>query len=198
MTKAFRSIAVFAVLALASSAFGQSNKSLTLSGNNCSATAATLAVTASGLVRAAAGNGGIQFWTVDNAGGTLTVNCLIDVAKRLGSSAKITSIEFMYGMQATAPTAIAAMAVNTVAHATPGAAAAGTVATAGGVKTVTPSVLQFAATTTGQCYNERVSFATPIQFVDGMTLTIEHAFTFGAATGTLQVCGIQVNYTDPQ
>lgn len=195
----FRGVTIAALLLVVSVlGFAQSNKSVFLPGNVCSATPATLAVTASGLVRAAAGNGGVQFWTIDNAGGTLTINCKIDVANRIGSSAKITSLSFFYGNQATAATAVAAAVVSSVAYTTPGGAAAGTVATAGGVKTVVPAVLQFAATTTGQCYNERISFATPLQYTDGKSFTFEQAFTFGAATSTLQVCGIQINYTDPQ
>lgn len=186
-------------LALSSvSLLAQANKTIFLAGQNCSGTAATLAITASGLVRAAAGNGAIQFFTVDNAGGTLTVNCPIDVATRIGSSARITSVNVFYGTQATAPTSAATPVVNSVQlTTTPGSTTAvGTVAAAGGVLTVTPTSALVTATTTGTCYNERISFGTPIAAQPSRRFTVEQVFTFGAATGTVQICGIQVNYTD--
>jgi len=189
---------VFAVLALAAVAFGQSNHSIMISATNCSGTAATLAITANGQQRAAAGNGAIRFFTTDNAGGTVTVNCDLSeaFANRLGSSARITSIEFFYGVQTTAISSIATAVISSVQLATSGAAAAGTVASAGGSLTVTPAVLQLTVTTTGQCFNETIRFGTPIAGRDGRRITFEQVFTFGAAVSTLQICGIQVNYID--
>lgn len=188
--------AVILLAAFAVAGFGQSNRSIWLTGLRCSATPTTLAVTASGLRGAATGNGGIQFWTVDNATGTLRVTCPIEIALRLGSGSTINSVDLYYGMQTTAPTAMAAAVVNTVAYPTAGAAASGTVASAGGSLTVSPAVLQITATTTGVCYHEHIVFGTAYTPVPDKQLTVEHTFTFGANTGTIEICGIQVNYTD--
>ncbi len=190
-------VVIFAVLALSSSVFGQSNQSLVMDASACSGTAATLAITANGVQRAAAGNGAIRFFTTDNAGGTVTVDCDITAAfaSRMGSSARITSINFFYGVQTTAISSIATPVMSFVQLASPGAAAAGTVATAGGSLTVTPSVLQLTVTTTGQCFNERIGFGTAIAAKPFRRVTFEQVFTFGAAISTLQICGIQVNYT---
>jgi hypothetical protein len=192
-----KSLVLISVLA-ALSAFGQSNKTTWIDPANCSGTATTLAITANGQVRAAAGNGAIRFFTTDNAGGTVAVNCDLSsaFANRIGSSARITSVEFFYGVQTTAISSIATAVVSFVQLATSGAAAAGTVSTAGGSLTVTPAVLQLTTTTTGQCFNEKVSMGTPIAARDARRVTFEQVFTFGMAISTLQICGIQVNYTD--
>ena len=197
MIKSVRSLAVFAILALSSAAFGQSNKSFMVSPEHCQMTAATTSFSAGpALVRAAANNLVLQ-GTTDTTAGTATVTCNIAVAMRYGSSAKITSVEVFYGVQTTAISSIAAATVSTVSMASPGAAAAGTVASAGGSLTVTPGTLQKTTTTTGQCFNERISFGTPIKLVDGQKLSIEQAFTTAGSTATvLQVCGVQVNYVD--
>jgi hypothetical protein len=186
------------LLILAGSLFAQSNKTAWIDPANCSGTAATLAITANGQQRAAAGNGAIRFFTTDNAGGTVTVNCDLTVAfaTRIGGSGRITSVEFFYGVQTTGISSIAAPVVSFVQLATSGAAAAGVVTTAGGALTVTPAVLQLTVTTTGQCFNEKVSMGTPIAPRDGRRVTFEQVFTFGAAISTLQICGVQVNYTD--
>lgn len=191
---------VFALVALAAPAFGQSNKSLILDPSACQATAATTAVT-NVLVRAAAGNLVFQS-TTNTTAGTVTLTCDISVALRLGGIGKINSVNIFYGVQTTALSSVAAASFQRVTYANStaaGAAAAGTVSSAlGGTLTVTPTALQLTTTTTGQCFNQMVRFGTPITPNGNSKITYEQVFTVAGTSATvLQVCAIQVNYTEP-
>lgn len=188
----------FVALSLAGSMFAQSNKSLMASGANCSGFPTTLAITAQGQRRAAAGNGAIRFFTTDNATGTVIVDCDLTelFASRIGSSARITSVDLFYGFVTNPATVNAATVANFVTLPTSGAAAAGTVSAAGGVLTATPAVLQLTATTSGQCFHEKITFGTPIAGSDRRRVILSKTFTFGAAITTIEICGIQLNYID--
>lgn len=197
------SASVFALVLLAGSAFGQSNKTVMLDVSACQMTAATTAFTAGpALARAAAGNIVLQ-GTINSTSGTITLTCPLSVALRLGSIGRINSVNIFYGMQTTGMASIAAATFQRVTYANStaaGAAAAGTVSSAlGGSLTVTPTALQVTTTTTGQCFNEMVRFGTPFALNGNSEVTLEQVFTTngsGSTTTIFQVCAIQVNYTE--
>lgn len=168
----------------------------------CGSLATTTATTDNGMVPAATGNVVHQF-TTNGTGGTTQITCDISPGSRLtaGKGAVLTDVEFLYGVQTTAISSIAAATVKTVtypASTAAGVAAAGTVAAAGGTYTVTPTTLQKTTTTTGQCFNEKVSFGTPVAVnTDNQVLTFDQVFTNSAATTVYQVCGLMVHYYVP-
>ena len=196
---------VIALVAFAGSAFAQSNKSVMLDVSACQMTPTTTAFTAGpALLRAAAGNI-VLSGTINTTSGTITLTCPLSIALRLGSAqAKINSINIFYGLQTTALASIAAPTFQRVTYANStaaGAAAAGTVSAAlGGTQTQTPTALQLTTTTTGQCFNEMIRFAVPFNLLGNSEVTLEQVFTTnggGSTATTFQICGIQVNYTEP-
>jgi hypothetical protein len=162
--------------------------------SNCFLTATTTAFsTGPALVRAAANNI-VLSGTTNTTAGTIAATCDITFGGRttsgLGFQAK--SVSLLYGVQTTALSSIAAATVSTVSYPAPGGAASGTVGGVGGTYTVTPSTLQTAVTTSGQCYNENVAFSTPFTFTDKTKISLDQVFTTSAAVTTLQVCGLIV------
>jgi hypothetical protein len=174
-----------------------------ISGVNCGVLAATTTTTDNGMVPVATNNVVHQF-TTNATGGTSQITCDIPFDSHLdaGKGIVVTDVELFYGAQTTAISSIAAATVKTVtypASTAAGVAAAGTVATAGGTYTVTPTTLQKATTTTGQCYDEKIAFGTPIALnTDNQKLTFEQVFTNSAAATVYQVCGLLVHYYVPQ
>lgn len=204
MTPIKRSLAsVFALVLLAGSAFGQSNKTFMLDLGSCTMTAATTAFTAGpAMVRVAANNTVLQ-GTTNSTSGTITLDCDINVPLRLGSIGKINSINVFYGLQTTNLASIGAAGLASVTYANStaaGAAAKGTVSSAlGGSITQTPTALQLTTTTTGQCFNEGLRFGTPLVPAGNSKFTLEQVFTTAGAGSTVtvfQICAIQVNYTE--
>ena len=158
------------------------------------------ALTAPALVRAASSNSVLQLVTT-GAANTTDVVCDFTPPSRLTSGKGITinSIGYLFGYQTTALTSIGTAAVNSITYAAPGSAA-GTVAAAGGSLTPvgginhgTPPVV----TTTGQCYNEGLTFGTPYAVVtDRVRLVWQNTFVQSAASATtMQICGTMVYYT---
>jgi len=168
----------------------------------CGSLATTTTTTDNGMVPAATNNVVHQF-TTSGTGGTTELTCDLTLPSRItaGKGAVLTDVEFLYGAQTTAISSIAAATVKTVtypASTASGDAAAGTVAAAGGTYTVTPSTLQKSTTTTGQCYNEKVAFGTPIPVnTDNQVVTFDQVFTNSAAATVYQVCGLLVHYYVP-
>ena len=156
-----------------------------------SITATTTSCSSQGLVRAAANNT-VYSCTTNTTAGTLTTNWDISFEGRTtsGLGFQVTSIELLYGVQTTALSSIAAATLATITYPAAGGAASGTVAAVGGTLTVTPTTLQTATTTSGQCYHESLSLQTPITLADMTRLNVEQAFTTAGSTATtLQVCG---------
>jgi hypothetical protein len=168
---------------------------------NCAELATTTAIsTGPAMVRAAAGNAVLSA-TTNTTGGTIAVTCQIPFATRTtaGYGWKILDVSLAYGVQTTALTSIAAATVNTIAYPAAGAAAAGTVtSTAGGTLTVTPGTLQLTTTTSGQCFNEKLTFGTPLLLnADTTGFSVDQVFTTAGTTATtLQICGVWVHYTN--
>ena len=155
-----------------------------------------------GIVRAAAGNHVLQISTTA-AANTTQLDCDISPPSRLttGKGVTITGAQVYYGYQTTALTTITGPVVNTVTLPATGAAAAGTVASAGGSLTVTNGTSHStpgAVTTTGQCYSENVLFGTPVTINSStVRLTLEEQFAQSAAAATvLQICGVAVFYNN--
>lgn len=184
--------------------YGLANGIAWVPASNCWMTATTTAFSpAVALVRAAAGNQVLN-GTTNSTAGTVTVDCDISGTESelfgYPGGVTITGVSLLYGDQTTALSSIATVVIDTVtypASTAAGAAAAGTVAAAGGTLTVTPTTLQLTTTTTGQCFNEFVSFGTPYQVsTNNQRLTLEQVFTTAGSTATtLQVCGLEIYFT---
>jgi hypothetical protein len=159
------------------------------------------ALSAPSMVRAAAGNTVLQL-TTTAAANTTIVTCDFTPPSRLlaGAGIVINNIEVLFGYQTTALTSIGTLTPTSVTYPAPGGAAAGTVAAAGGILTVTPGTdhaTPGAVTTTGQMYNELIAFGTPVQVVTDRTrYTWANSFVQTAAAATiLQIGGTIVHYT---
>ena len=155
------------------------------------------------LVRAAAGNL-VLAGTISSTAGTVTVDCPARIPTNIApanSEILVTGVSLLYGVQTAAITSIATILVDSVTYPTStaaGAAAAGTVGTTAlGTLTVTPTTLQLTTTTSGQCFNETATGATPFVWnTNNMNLDIEQVFTLPVTTTpTLQVCGAQVYFS---
>lgn len=177
--------------------------SVFISGALCGSKSTTTTTTDNGMVTAATGNVVHQF-TTNTTAGTVELTCELPLGGRAdaGTGGVVTGVELLYGVQTTAMSSIAAATVKTVtypASTTAGVAAAGTVAAAGGTYTVTPGTLQLTTTTTGQCFNEKVSLGTPVALnTDNQKLTIDQVFTTAGTSATvLQVCGLKIYYYTP-
>ena len=168
----------------------------------CGKLASTVTTTDNGMVPAATGNV-VHQWTTNTTAGTTEITCALLPATYQGTGKGIivTAVDFLYGAQTTAISSIAAATIQTVTYAastSSGAAAAGTVATAGGSLTVTPTVLQLATTTSGLCYNEKLVFGTPFYAnTDNVSLSFDQVFTNSAAATVYQSCGLEVYYDQP-
>lgn len=115
----------------------------------------------------------------------------------IGKGATINNIQVFYGVQTTALTSITSPTLSTVTYPASGAAAGATVAAAGGALTLNPVSLQLTTTTSGQCFSENISLATPVLInTDLQRLVLEQLFNQSAAAATqLQVCGVIVHYS---
>ena len=166
----------------------------------CGSLATTTTTTDNGMVPAATGNVVHQF-TTNTTGGTTEFTCPFNVPSPLLNSAKgvvITDVEFLYGVQTTAISSIAAATVKSVTYPAVGGAAAGTVAGAGGTIAALPASLQKATTTTGLCYSEGLTMGTPIfAQTDNQSFAVDQVFTNSAAATVYQLCGIEVHYHIP-
>jgi hypothetical protein len=146
------------------------------------------------LVRAAANNI-VLSGTTNTTAGTVAVTCDVTFAGRTtsGLGFQANAVSFLYGVQTTALSSIAAATVSTVTYPSAGSSASGTVGSAGGSYTVTPTTLQLATTTSGQCYNEKVAFGTPFTYTDKTKVSFDQVFTTAGSTATtLQICGLIV------
>lgn len=152
-----------------------------------------------GINFAATGNAVLQVLTTSAASVT-KLDCDVTPPTRSssGKGVTVTGLQLFYGAQTTAFNAITAPTVQTVTYAATGGSSQGTVATAGGSLSVTPATLQLATTTTGQCYSENISFATPVSLNTALQrLTLEQIFNQNtAAVQTVQICGVQVFYNN--
>lgn len=158
-------------------------------------------LSAPSLVIAATGNTVLQL-TTTAAANTTTINCDFTPPSRLtaGKGITINNIDYLFGYQTTALTSIGTAGVNSITYGAAGAAAAGTVAAAGGAITVTAGTnhgTPGSVTTSGQCYNERLAFGTPIVVeTDNQRFTWQNTFVQSAAAATvMQLCGTVVHYT---
>jgi hypothetical protein len=162
--------------------------------SNCFMTPTTTSFTTGpALVRVGA-NQLVYAGTTNSTAGTIALTCDITFGGRTtsGLGFQATGVSLYYGMQGTAMSSIAAATVATLTMASAGGSAAGTVASVGGTYTVTPSTLQTATTTSGQCYNEQVAFGTPFTYANNTKVSFDQVFTTSAAATTLQICGLKV------
>jgi hypothetical protein len=155
-------------------------------------------------VRAQASNTVYQV-TTSAAASALTLTCdVIPPALRTtaGKGVSITGIQVLYGIQTTALSSVSASATpfSTITYPTVGAAAAGTVAAITGNAVFAPVLAsaQLTTTTSGQCFNQTVTPASPIA-VNSQTqrVTFEEVFNSTAGTATVyQICGVNVLYNN--
>lgn len=163
---------------------------------NCGSKATTTTTTDNGMVPAATGNVVHQF-TTNATGGTTQITCVFNLPGRTtaGKGVLVTDVSLLYGVQTTAISSVAAATVKTVTYPAGGTGTAGgTVAQAGGTLTVVPASLDTATTTTGQCYNESLTFATLVGIDNLKSLSVDQVFTNSAAATVYQVCGLIVHY----
>lgn len=163
---------------------------------NCGKLAATTTTTDNGMVPVATGNVVHQF-TTNATGGTTQITCVINFPGRTtaGKGLLITDVSLLYGVQTTNISSIAPATVQTVTYPAAGTGtAAGTVASAGGSLTVSPGTLDLNITTTGQCYNENLAFATLVGTDNLKSLSVDQVFTNSAAATVYQICGLIVHY----
>jgi hypothetical protein len=161
----------------------------------CFMTPATTAFTSGpALVRTGANNQVLQAVTNTTAG-TVSLTCDVTFAGRTtsGLGFQATDIELFYGVQGSAFSSIAAATVATVTFPTPGGAASSSVGGVGGTYTVTPTTLQTATTTSGNCYDEKVAFGTPFTYNNYAKVSFDQVFSTSAAATTVQICGVLVH-----
>lgn len=161
----------------------------------CFMTAATTAFTsAPALVRTSANNQVLQAVTNTTAG-SVSLTCDVTFGGRTtsGLGFQATDIELFYGVQGTAFSSIAAATVATVTFPTAGGSASSTVSSAGSPYTVTPTTLQTATTTSGNCYDEKVAFGTPFTYNNNGKVSFDQVFSTSAAATTVQICGVLVH-----
>jgi hypothetical protein len=164
----------------------------------CLVTAGTGTVgTAYGTLRTAANETTGQMTVGASGNGTFLLTCEITESGRTlaNKGNTVTGVSLLYGAQTAAITSIAAATLDTVVYPAAGATAAGTVASAGGSLTVTPSTLVLTTTTTGQCNNEYIALGTPLPPANLQRFTLEQSFTL-ANSGVLQICGVLLYYTE--
>jgi hypothetical protein len=163
--------------------------------SNCFMSPTTTAFTAGpALVRVGA-NQLVYSGTTNTTAGTIALTCDITFGGRTtsGLGFQVTGVSLYYGVQTTALSSIAAATVATVSLPTAGGAASGSASSAGGAYTVTPTTLQTATTSSGNCYNEQVAFATPFTYTNNSKVSFDQVFsTAGTSATTFQVCGLKV------
>jgi hypothetical protein len=161
----------------------------------CIMTPTTTAFTSGpALVRTSANNQVLQAVTNTTAG-TVSLTCDVTFSGRTtsGLGFQATDIELFYGVQGTAFSSVAAATVATVTFPTAGGAASSSVSSAGGAYTVTPTTLQTATTTSGNCYDEKVAFAVPFTYNNNGKVSFDQVFSTSAAATTVQIGGVLVH-----
>jgi len=163
--------------------------------SNCFMTPTTTAFSAGpALVRVGA-NQLVYSGTTNTTAGTIALTCDITFGGRTtsGLGFQVTGVSLYYGVQTTALSSITAATVATVSLPAAGGSAAGSAGSVGGTYTVTPSTLQTATTSSGNCYNEQVAFGTPFTYTNNSKVSFDQVFTTAGTTATtLQVCGLKV------
>lgn len=139
--------------------------------------------------------------TTTAAASALTLDCDIGAPFTRTTPGKgiiVTGAAIEYGVQTTALSSVTLPVLSTVSYPAYGAAAAGTVASAGGTITTNPAIgsSQLATTTSGQCYNMQVLLATPVPLnLQNQRLVLETVFNQTTASAAVyQICGVQVFY----
>jgi hypothetical protein len=163
--------------------------------SNCFMSPTTTAFsTGPALVRVGA-NQLVYAGTTNTTAGTIALTCDITFGGRTtsGLGFQATGVSFYYGIQGVAASSIAAATVATVGLPSAGGTASGSASAAGGTYTVTPTTLQTATTTSGNCYNEQVAFGTPFTYANNTKVSFDQVFTTPGTTAlTLQICGLKV------
>jgi hypothetical protein len=163
--------------------------------SNCFMTPTTTAFTTGpALVRVGA-NQLVYAGTTNTTSGTVALTCDITFGGRTtsGLGFQVTGVSLYYGLQTTALSSITAATVATVTLPSAGGSASGSTSAAGGSYTVSPTTLQTATTTSGNCYNEQIAFGTPFTYTNNSKVSFDQIFsTAGSAATTLQVCGLKV------
>jgi hypothetical protein len=163
--------------------------------SSCFLTPTTTAFTSGpALVRTSANNQVLQAITNTTAG-TVSLTCDVTFSGRTtsGLGFQATDIELFYAVQGSAFSSIAAATVATVTFPVPGGAASSSVSSTGGSYTVTPTTLQTATTTSGNCYDEKVAFGTPFTYNNYGKVSFDQVFSTAAAATTVQICGVLVH-----
>jgi hypothetical protein len=161
----------------------------------CFMTPTTTAFTSGpALVRTSANNQVLQAVTNTTAG-SVSLTCDVTFSGRTTSGVgfQATDIELFYGVQGSAFSSISAATVASVTFPTPGGSASSTVTSVGGTYTVTPTTLQTATTTSGNCYDEKVAFGTPFTYTNNGKVSFDQVFSTAAAATTVQICGVLVH-----
>jgi hypothetical protein len=161
---------------------------------NCFMTASQTWATAPTLSRVGANQLVYQGVSNSGTGGTISLTCDITFSGRTtsGLGFQASGVSLYYGVQGAAISSMAAATVATVGLPSAGGSASGSAAAAGGTYTVTPTTLQTATTTSGNCYNEQVAFGTPFTYSNNTKVSFDQVFTVGTTSTTLQICGLKV------
>jgi hypothetical protein len=183
------------------------------SGNGCSVALTTGAfaanpansggLSAPAIVRAQNQNTVLQVVT-SAAASALTLTCDIipqNFRTTPGKGISITGIQVQYGVQTSALTSVTSPnTFSTITYPSVGAAAAGTVAAISGTPVFNPVLAsaQLTTTTSGQCFTQNITPASPILVNNAVQRVIfEEVFnqTVASAT-TYQICGVTVFYNN--
>ena len=163
--------------------------------SNCVMTPGTTAFTSTPALTRVGANQLVYTGTTNTTAGTIAVTCDITFGGRTtsGLGFQATGVSFYYGIEGVAASAIAPATVAAVALPSAGGAASGSASALGGAYTVTPATLQTSTTTSGNCYNEQVSFGTPFTYGNNTKVSFDQVFTTPGTTAlTLQICGLKV------
>jgi hypothetical protein len=162
------------------------------------------ALVAPAVVRAQAQNNVYQV-TTTAAASALTLTCDIvppdGTRTTFGKGIQITGVQVQYGVQTTALSSItSANTFSTITLPAAGGAASGTVAAISGTPVFNPVLAsaQLATTTSGQCYTQTITPATPI-VINSQTQRVVFEEVFNQVAGTAavyQICGVRVFYNN--
>lgn len=156
------------------------------------------------VVRAQAENQVYQV-TTTAAASALTLTCDIippdGVRTTFGKGITITGVQVQYGVQTTALSSVTSPATfSTVTLPAVGGAASGTVAAIAGTPVFNPILAsaQLTTTTSGQCFTQTITPASPIVVNTATNRVIfEEVLNSTAGTATVyQLCGVRVFYSD--
>lgn len=163
------------------------------------------ALSAPSIVRAQAQNNVYQV-TTSAAASALTLTCDIvppGIRSTPGKGVSITGLSVYYGVQTSALTSVTSPnPLSTITlPATPGAAAAGTVAAIAAPTVVFSPLLasaQLTITTSGQCFRQDIIFSAPLLVnLPTQRIIFEEIFNQTVASATVyQICGVDVYYNN--